>query len=119
MALTLTPQALHSAYSYLAATKPFCDWSLPATDSISFEVVSGIAVHGYVQESEKRGGPLTLGISEEANQHTLTLMMTIAHEMVHLHLKQIQFRGWKNHGPRFRAIAAEVCAAHGFDPGPF
>jgi len=39
------------------------------------------------------------------------------HEMIHL--RQYLTGDHEHHGPRFRRMAARVCAAHGFDPKTF
>jgi len=115
--MTPTPEIVKVAYAYLNETPPFVEWNLPSEDDMKFEVLHGPDVHGRIYPSY--GSGYVLGVAEHKHEHTASLMVTVAHEMVHLHLHQIKFRGWKNHGPTFRALAAEVCSAHGFDPGQF
>jgi hypothetical protein len=45
------------------------------------------------------------------------LLAVRGHEMIHL--RQHLTGDREHHGPRFRRIAARVCAIHGFDPKTF
>ena len=62
-------------------------------------------------------GMLAVCVSEAHNGHVVTLLATLAHEMIHL--RQHLTRDRELHGPRFKRMAARVCAAHGFDPKTF
>ena len=52
-------------------------------------------------------------VSEARNGHAVTLLSTLAHEMIHL--RQVQMGDSGNHNLLFRKLARLVCAAHGFD----
>ena len=45
------------------------------------------------------------------------MLAVSAHEMIHL--RQHLTGDREHHGPRFRRMAARVCAVHGFDPKVF
>lgn len=112
--LHLTPDILRAAYDFLRATPPFKRWKLPEGETIKFRVsrhrdtyavcISQADDHEIVMSSLKTG-------------HTSSLICTMAHEMVHLHLHR---RGESpHHGVAFKKCAALVCRYHGFDPKAF
>jgi hypothetical protein len=59
----------------------------------------------------KKGIPF-IRVSETSNGLAITLLSTLAHEMIHL--RQHLTGDREHHGPRFRRMAARVCAAQDF-----
>lgn len=114
MTLRLTPNMLAAGYDFLRTTDPFWRWKLPHADDLGFHVVrhAGLSADFGVDE----GIPF-IRISENANGYTVTLLASLAHEMIHL--RQHLTGDRELHGPRFQRMAARVCAAHGFDPKTF
>lgn len=108
--LKLTRKALAAAYDYLRETEPFCKMGLPPSGAIRFEVVSRPEIFG---EFDPVGARPTIRVSRKNIGHTVTLMATVAHEM--LHLDQHQRDDRETHGRRYKRKAARVCAVHGFD----
>lgn len=117
--MILTPTVLQAAYAYLNETAPFGGWNLPDAEDVVFEVLGGGDVHGKVHPDYGAPGRFLLGISAQHHSHTDSLMVTMSHEMVHMHLRQMKYRGWKAHGKVFKALAQEVSTIHGYDPGQF
>ena len=117
--MTPTVDILKAAYAYLNETPPFNEWNLPDDDDVVFEIWTGTDWHGGCHPPYGNRAGYTIGISATTHSHTVSLISSTAHEMVHVHLHKIKYRGWKNHGPAFKALAKEVCDAHGFDPGQF
>ena len=113
MTLRLTPDML-AGYDFLRTCDPFRCWKLPESDALGFHVVrdSGLSADFGIEQ----GMPF-IRISELHNGHAATLLATLAHEMIHL--RQHLTGDREHHGPRFRRMAARVCAAHGFDPKTF
>lgn len=110
MTLRLTPYVLEAAYSFLRETAPFKGWKLPEADLVGFHVVPDPKM--YADFGIENGVPI-IRVSEAKNGHVLTLLTTMAHEMVHLRQHMI---GAKDaHGASFKRMAAAVCRAHGFD----
>jgi len=104
--LHLTPEVLAGAYTFLRQTSPFCRWKLPPAHDLKFVVTKSMTDAGYCAGAE-------VGISQNCSAHTHSLLGTMAHEMIHLHLDR---KGVKSHhGPEFKAAAKRICAAHGFD----
>jgi hypothetical protein len=114
MTLRLTPDMLAAGYEFLRTTVPFSRWHLPESDELGFHVVRHARLSADF--GVKKGIPF-IRISETSNGHTVTLLASIAHEMIHL--RQHLTRDREMHGPRFQRMAARICAAHGFDPKIF
>ena len=111
MTLRLTPDVLAAAYDFLRHTPPFKGWRLPESDEIAFHVVRDPTIHADFGV-DNDGGPL-IRVSATCNGHTITLLQSMAHEIVHLRQHLI---GAKDaHGASFKRMAKAVCAAHGFD----
>lgn len=117
MTLPLTPDVLVAAYEYLRTTEPFRRWKLPDSDDIVFMVTHDRERMGQVSIFK---GHLTLEISAVQIGHTASLMSVMAHEMIHIHQKDVRAEtSGAQHNAAFRKLAARVCAFHGFDPKGF
>ena len=105
---------LAAGYDFLRTTQPFRGWRLPDSDALGFHVVrkSQLSADFGVEQ----GMPF-IRVSDVHNGHTVTLLATLAHEMIHL--RQYLTGDREHHGPRFRKMAARACRAHGFDPKIF
>lgn len=122
--MKLTPDILRAAYAYLAETEPFVGWNLPDAEDVVFKVTNKTRVHGECHTMEHGlrtcRFSFAIDISQPKHLYTASLMMTMAHEMVHVHQRHSCINLTKKaHGKDFRALAKEVCDAHGFDPGQF
>jgi len=115
MTLPLTKETLAAAYDYLAATPPFYDWNLPDSEEVDFKVSRRSGEFGRYQWVGKH----TISLSSKAIGHTTTLLRTMGHEMVHLHLEmtgmEAKSGGPNVHNAAFRRNAAKVCKFHGWD----
>jgi hypothetical protein len=124
--MELTPDVLRAAYNYLSETEPFNKWNMPDAEDIVFKVVNKGArnnrMQGCVHTTIHSGDrcEFVIDISERHHYHTVSLMLTMAHEMIHVHQRHNCInRGKNSHDAAFKKYALEVCAAHGFDPGQF
>lgn len=109
-ALHLTPEVLAGAYSFLRTTKPFVRWNLPPAHDMTFKITKSLTDAGYCKGRE-------IGISSKCSGHTHSMLATMAHEMIHLHLDE---KGVKaHHGADFKRCAKQVAKAHGFDYARF
>lgn len=104
--LHLTPETLAAAYTFLRASRPFNRWRLPPAHEIKFRVTQSIADAGYCKGAE-------IGVSARCSSHTGSMLATMAHEMIHLHLDRKGVK--KHHGPEFHRAAEMVSREHGFD----
>lgn len=110
----MTPETLRAAYAFLRTTKPFSRWGLPSAGEVAFAVLKTRGVYGDYRFQDGRH---RIRASSGMNGHAVTLLETIAHEMVHL--RQAINALEVNHGRYFRASAKQVCRHHGFDPKRF
>jgi hypothetical protein len=115
MALSLNQEMLRSAYDYLNSTPPFRDWNLPEGDDVIFRVIRDRRFRGWYERDTKKNTH-TIAVSVTVIGHTLSLMMVMAHEMVHLHEEHANACGRGQHSAAFNRWMREVCAHHGFDP---
>lgn len=122
--MKITPEILRAAYAYLAETPPFCEWNLPDADDVTFKVTGAQCPYGICKTFGKSWNVdnhrYEIHVSGRSHTQTDSLFVTMAHEMVHVHQRQNRInRTKRTHGPDFKALAAEVCAEHGFDLGQF
>jgi hypothetical protein len=113
----MTPDTLRACYNFLNETRPFDRWNLPDGDDVEFRVVRDPTLFGWYMREPSTGRHI-IGVSTATVKHTDTLIRTMAHELVHLHEHNSGPCG-KGHSRAFRGYAAQVCKAHGFDPGAF
>ena len=118
MALTLTPEMLEGAYEFLRVTPPFKRCKLPHADEVEFVVGNSPNCCGWYTAGETAKHRIM--ISARNIGHTVSLMATMAHEMIHLHQCHAK-RETRNaeHNAAFLRAAALVCKYHGFDPKLF
>lgn len=113
--LQLTPSLLRASYDFLNHTQPFNKWNLPDGEDVRFEVVKDKTLRGWYKPDPHR-----IGISSSCIGHTTNLILTMAHEMVHLHEKHIGIcRDDVGHSLAFQRLGEAVCKVHGFDPKLF
>ncbi len=112
MALSLTPGLLQATYEFLCQTPPFIRWKMPASDEIRFQVTRSVNTRGSAQ------GMVAISISSFNIGRIDSLVMTMAHEMVHIY--NVSKGYWRSeHGEEFTRCARLVCKHHGFDPKMF
>jgi hypothetical protein len=117
MAVKITPDILRHAFEFLAATEPFCRWSLPDADDVDFRVGRSQTVFGWMDWAT--GKRPVICLSQPLHYHTNSIMETMAHEMIHLYLRDVKADKGAPHGAPFRKLAAQVCRVHGWDLGSF
>jgi len=114
MTLRLTPDMLAASYDFLRATEPFRGWKLPEAEEVGFHV---IRAKGHCADYSFENGVHLIRISAALHGHTISVLASMSHEMIHLRQQMLSDRG--HHNARFRRMAARVCRAHGFDPKSF
>lgn len=117
--IPLTPEVLAAAYDYLCTTPPFVDWNLPDSEDVTFRVIRSRKVFAqYIYD-----GDHTIEVSSAMVGQTKTLMETMAHELIHVHLRltgmESKSGNPNTHNMPFRKLAAKVCAVHGWDVKAF
>lgn len=120
MTLALTPDMLHGAYDYLRTTPPFKGWRLPDGDEIEFNILTTHDRRGHYRAYYKREGGHEIAISAGRVGHSVTLITTMAHEMIHLRQElKNSTTPHTEHNAEFKTLAERVCRFHGFDPKEF
>lgn len=114
MKLTLTPALLARAYDYLCATEPFVKWKLPPSDVIKFSVYK--RKDRFAHYECKGEGLHYIKVSSVLVGSHASLLSTMAHEMLHLHMNFAACLDLRSpHGEAFNKLADKVCKVHGFD----
>lgn len=111
--MRITPDILIGAYEFLRTTPPFRGWRLPHADSVEFRVINKRGVHGWYMNGWSAAH--RIDISEPRHEHTITVLMTMAHEMVHLHQHAKGLVTGHEHNTDFYRRARRVCNIHGWD----
>ena len=114
--LSLTPHTLATAYKFLNSTPPFREWNLPEASDVLFTVVRDPTLRGWYKRIK---GKHVIGISSNVIGHTNSLMLVMAHEMIHVYEAHVGICTRGEHSAAFRKLAQRVCDVHGFDPKLF
>jgi len=113
--MKFTPGILRAAYDFLVTTPPFRRWNLPPGEDVDFKVSKDLVCIGTYQTRDDH----TITLSAARVCHTATLIVTMAHEMVHLAQVEDGSVTRTMHNAAFRRMAKVVCRHHGFDPLEF
>lgn len=116
MSLILTRETLGAAYDLLELTAPFDKWNLPPSEEVKFVLTKD--KHRRA-ECMVEGPDYTISVSAVCIGRLDSLLESVAHEMVHLHMWRQSINEKDYHGPGFRKLAGQVCKVHGFDPKLF
>ncbi len=109
----ISTDTLAAAYELLRASTPFRTLKLPPAFEVTFKLTRDRTKAGECDFDEAG----IISVSAHYHGHLHSLLMTVAHEMVHLY--QFIKLGKADHGEQFRKLADRVCRAHGFDPKLF
>jgi hypothetical protein len=114
--MRVTADACEAAYDFLRAISPFKGWALPPGDDIEFHITrfDHVADCSIVPTED---GAIRIRISEKCHEHLTTLLMSMAHEMIHVYL----VRQGKpiSHNAEFMKIGRRLCRQFGWDAGQF
>jgi hypothetical protein len=112
VAIQLNVEMLAHAYDYLCCQKPFNTWNLPPSEDVKFLVIRSPDRYAHYQMV---GGVHHIAVSTKFVGRHEVLIATIAHELVHLHIRAARIPMRTPHGKAFQKLADEVCRAHDFD----
>lgn len=110
----ITTRYVKSCYTLLRSLPPFNKWNLPVASKVKFTVCDDSDVYATYEPC-----PHTITISARKNGHLLTVIKSVAHEIVHLKLFTSGSDHWDEHGKEFQALSKPICDALGFDPKEF
>lgn len=118
--LHITPDIVEAAYELLRLTPPFKGWRLPDGDDVVFHAVLIKGPHkGCQGEHWFDGKQHHIRINPKRHHTLASLLMTLAHEVVHMREATMKLRADVMHGREFQHMAKAVCDKHGFDRGQF
>lgn len=117
--LTLTPDLCAAVYDALRLTKPFANWNLPEGEDVKFHIVKTKRWHAdHWKEKYRAKHHIRISAAQVSTWHRL--LVCIAHEMVHVHLKHNKCDDRRDHGLAFQKYTVLVCQHHrDFDPKDF
>ena len=116
--LKLTPSVLRHAYELLCTTGPFNKWNLPESDDVRFQIATGRSCYGW--HDKRRNKKHVIALSGGLIGQLPTLLATMAHEMIHMHIHCAKIRDTSDHGVAFKKFSVQVCRIHSFfDPKNF
>ena len=120
MTLPLTPEMLEASYDLIKTMPPYWTWKLPDSDEVKFVVCGDPTIFG---KCDWVNGEFTISISDKNVGFAVTLLSTMAHEMLHLYEMNAGLHSKnatpKSHSQRFRRLSKQVCKWLGFDPKSF
>jgi hypothetical protein len=109
----VTPDQLFAAYEFMRIMPPFSSYKIPPANEVEFHIVNDHRLHGWHKKNEN--GLHVFAISRNSIGHTASLMLYVAHEMIHLVQAERGTNTRAAHNAEFRKIAEKVCDMHGFD----
>lgn len=118
MSLPLKASHVRAAYEFLCELPPFDRWNLPDSDDLKFRIGKDRHTEAWHTATGRRPRRHHLiVVSELCVGHTMTLLMAVGHEMVHLHHDIIGIP--PTHGAAFQRDAKVICKYHGWDVKTF
>jgi hypothetical protein len=100
-----------AVYELLIQLPPIKAWRLPPSKDLIFVVRNMPDVYGMFEPD-----PHKITISSAKHAHLDTVIRTMAHEMIHLHLYTRKDPLWDKHTKSFLDAAEKVSTTLGFDP---
>ena len=100
-----------AVYELLIQLPPIKAWRLPPSKDLIFVVRHLPDCYGMFEPE-----PHKITISSAKHAHLDTVIRTMAHEMIHLHLFIRKDPLWDKHSKTFLDAAAKVSTTLGFDP---
>ena len=114
--LPITKERLAAVYEMLKAWPPFNRWKLPHSSEVKFRVIASKRVFArWCIQGDRH----LIEVSQERHDALHSLVMTMAHEMIHMRQRIAKTETRAEHNAEFERLAKRICAIHGFDYGPF
>ena len=111
--MKITPKILESIYLTLAKCEPFTKWDLPPSELCRFEVVDDYTVMATYEYDDSLARPHIFSLSKARCGHLYTLIISMAHEM--LHCSRHKSGKWSLHDATFKRRKMLVGECLGFD----
>jgi len=116
--MKLSPAILRAAYAMLDECEPFSRWNLPAAEDVNFVV--GKTKRDYACCTYTADHKFILMASAPYHGRLPTLLESMAHEMIHVHIFRHPRMGrGGHHNAAWHRYADQVCKSLGFDRSRF
>lgn len=103
--IPVTADSIRSVYVLLLAFPPFCRWSLPKSDELTFYTVDFIS-----EEAEYDPNRNSIRVSTATVSTFLSLLAAVAHEMAHLRQNVAgRYPVKRMHNADFKKYARQIC----------
>lgn len=117
----ITEELARTAYDFLCETEPFRQWNMPAGEEVKFLVWTPRLKKdkGTFASYQWDGAQHVIRINQNKHGHTPVVLMSMAHEMIHLYIEVAAIKQKHPHDKVFKLLGQEVCYWHGWDPTQF
>ena len=114
--MKLTSTILKNIYNMLVVCEPFEKWNMPLAAQIRFVVNADPDVMGTYMYDDGEKWEHIITISTARCGFLDTVILTMAHEMIHMSFHRRKGNKWAQHGKEFRARCHLVGKELGLDP---
>ena len=108
---------IHALYCAFLKAPPFNQLLMPEPDEVYCYIIDNKTIHGGMAKGRNH---YQIHISKATCEHLNNVIMTLLHEMVHIHFL---YRGDKvtfaTHDLKFKRLANRICKIYKFDKGTF
>ena len=113
----ITENNIANLYSALIEFPVFDEYKLPPASTVEFLVVHDSSMYGQYEPPEK-GEPHIITISTARHTHLYPVLMTLAHEIIHMcvYLESPKTDKYTSHKGLFLKLQKRVANHLGFDP---
>ena len=113
----ITEQNIANLYSALIEFPVFDEYKLPPASRVDFVIVHDESMCGQYEPPEK-GEPHIITISTARHTHLYPVLMTLAHEIIHMcvYLESPKTDKYTSHKGLFLKLQKRVANHLGFDP---
>jgi hypothetical protein len=114
--MKLNPEIVRHAYASLSCAYPFTKWNMPLPEEVLFEIIYDMDALGtYTYDTGHDEYEHTITISSARCAFYMTMLSTLAHEMVHCSFHRQKGDKWLHHGKEFRRRCTLVGKSLGLD----
>lgn len=113
--MKLNPEIVRHAYSSLSCAYPFTKWKLPLPQEVDFQIIHDPELLGSYMWDCGEDYEHTITISSARCLFFMTMLSTLAHEMVHCSFHRQKGDKWLHHGIEFRRRCKLVGESLGLD----
>ena len=113
--MKLNPEIVRHAYASLSCAYPFTKWSMPLPEEVDFQIIYDVDALGTYSLDIGSEYEHIITISSARCLFYMTMLSTLAHEMVHCSFHRQKGDKWLHHGKEFRRRCKLVGESLGLD----